>query len=166
VCGIEITSFALDVDLSGPYILASAWFAASPQPMEFEVERYLPDVRTEPAGGATSSDGNARIAAAFNTRYRVRARIGSCAEWSGWMDIQVGPPNPCGGCSDPSPSSPPSPQQPPPQSPSSQPPPSQTPPPPDQGCSPDGDRHKNDQGNGHDRENKPGEGRGHDPCRA
>jgi hypothetical protein len=110
VCGIEITSFALDVDLSGPYVLVSMSLA-SPQPVQFEMERYLATGGTEPAGGTSSSSESGRIDAANNTRYRVRGRPASCGEWSDWADVQVGPANPCGGCAptNPVPPTPPAP---------------------------------------------------------
>jgi hypothetical protein len=86
-------------------------FAGTPPSIQFEMEQYLADGRTDPVGGASSSDGRARIGAAFNTRYRVRGR-GSCGETSDWADIQIGPVNPCGSCGPASPPAPPAPTPP------------------------------------------------------
>jgi hypothetical protein len=131
VCGVEITSFSLDTDLSGPYVVASMGFAGSPPSIQFEMERYLDTGGFDPVGSVTSSDGRARIGATFNTRYRVRGR-GSCGETSEWIDIQIGPPNPCGSCG------PASPQPPAP------PPPPSTPRDDDKCTSKDDDGHKKD----------------------
>jgi hypothetical protein len=128
-------------------------FAGSPPAIQFEMERYLDGGGTDPVGAATSSEGRARIGAAYNTRYRVRGR-GSCGETSDWMDIQIGPPNPCGSCG---PATPPPPPPPPP-----------PPAPPGSGddgkCGKDGDGHKKD--GGRDRHRRRfGGGYEHDKCR-
>lgn len=155
VCGVEITSFNLDTDLSGPYVVVSVGFAGSPASLQFEMERYLAGGGTDPVGSASSSNGQARIGAAFSTKYRVRAR-GSCGETSDWMDIQIGPANVCGTCG---PASPPPPQP----SPPSSPPPS-TPRDDDKCTSKDGDDHNKDRDKDGHRRDFGGAG-GHDKCR-
>jgi hypothetical protein len=111
VCNTQITALNFDVDYSGPHLLIDISFAAAPSPVEIEIERYQ-DGRTEPVAHLTDVVGRTRVALNFNTRYRGRARAGSCP-WSPWVDQQIGPPNPCGDCAK-TPTPPPPPPPPPP----------------------------------------------------
>ncbi len=97
VCDTQITSLNFDVDYSGPHLLIDVTFASAPSPVEIEIERYLADGRTEPIAQISNIVGSTRIPLHFNTKYRGRARAGSC-QWSPWVDKQIGPPNPCGDC--------------------------------------------------------------------
>ena len=107
VCSTQITGLDLDVDYSGPHLLIDITFASTPSPVEIEIERYLADGRTEPVSQLSNIVGRTRVALHFNTKYRGRARAGTCP-WSPWVDRQIGPPNPCGGCA--APPSPPAPK--------------------------------------------------------
>lgn len=109
VCDTQITSLDFDIDYSGPHLLIEVAFASTPSPVEIEIEEYLPDGSTTPVALLTNVVGKTSVALHFNTKYRGRARAGSCP-WSPWFDRQIGPPNPCGNCV--VPPTPPPPQQP------------------------------------------------------
>jgi hypothetical protein len=109
VCETQITALNFDVDYSGPHLVIDISFASAPAPVEIEIERYLADGRTEPFTTVSKIVGTARIPLNFNTKYRGRARVGSCP-WSPWVDQQIGPPNSCGDCT----ATPPPPPPPPP----------------------------------------------------
>ena len=111
VCGTQISSIEIDVDYSGPILLIDVKFASEPEPLQVEIERYLANGATEPVALLENVSGRVRLDLAFNTKYRARARGGSCA-WSPWVDRQIGPPNPCGGCAAPPPPPPPPPDDP------------------------------------------------------
>jgi hypothetical protein len=113
VCGTQITSLALEVNAAGPYFVIEVGFAGPPQPIEIVIERYLSTGQTEPVATLTNISGSARVDLAFNTKYRARARAGTC-DWSPWVDKQVGPANPCGDCNVQPPAPPPPPPPPPP----------------------------------------------------
>jgi hypothetical protein len=113
VCNTQITSLGFDVDYSGPYLIIDIRFASAPSPVELEIERYLADGSTEPVSQLTNVVGRSSIALHFNTKYRGRARAGSCP-WTPWVDQQIGPPNPCGSCTAAPPPPPPLPPPPPP----------------------------------------------------
>jgi hypothetical protein len=110
VCNTQITALNFDVDYSGPHLVIDISFASAPTPVEIEIERYRADGSTEPAAHVTDVVGRTRVALNFNTRYRGRARGGSCA-WSPWVDQQIGPPNPCGDCTAAPPPPPPPPAE-------------------------------------------------------
>lgn len=113
LCGTDITALSFDINYAGPYALIDVAFASSPPPpSEIEIERYLQNGQTEPYTTLSNVVGRVRVDLHFNTKYRVRARAGSCP-WSAWVDQQVGPANPCGGCTDPLPPPPPPAPQPP-----------------------------------------------------
>jgi hypothetical protein len=97
VCNTQITSLSFDVDYSGPHLIIDIRFASAPSPVELEIERYLADGSTKPVSHLTDVVGRTSIALHFNTKYRGRARAGSCP-WTPWVDQQIGPPNPCGSC--------------------------------------------------------------------
>ena len=109
ICETQITALNFDVDYSGPHLVIDISFASAPSPVEIEIERYLADGRTEPVTTMSNIVGRMRIPLNFNTKYRGRARAGSCP-WSPWVDQQIGPPNPCGDCT----AAPPPPPPPPP----------------------------------------------------
>jgi hypothetical protein len=108
VCNTQITGIEFDVDMSGPHLLIGVTFAGAPSPVEIEIERYLPDGRTEPVVVLSNVVGRKSVALHFNTKYRGRARAGSCP-WSPWLDRQIGPANACGDCVAPPPPPPPPP---------------------------------------------------------
>jgi hypothetical protein len=97
VCNTQITSLSFDVDYSGPHLIIDIRFVSAPSPVELEIERYLADGSTEPVSHVTNVVGRTSIALHFNTKYRGRARAGSCP-WTPWVDQQIGPPTPCGDC--------------------------------------------------------------------
>lgn len=97
VCGVQIAALDLHVDYAGPHLVVGVRFAGDPAPVDIEIERYLADGRTELVRTLAGVHGQVRVALAFNTTYRGRARGGSCA-WSPWFDHAIGPPNPCGDC--------------------------------------------------------------------
>jgi len=97
LCGTQITSLDIEVNYAGPSVVIDVAFASSPAPVEIEIERYLADGRTEPVAALSNVVGRARVDLHFDTKYRARARAGSCP-WSPWVDKQIGPANSCGDC--------------------------------------------------------------------
>jgi len=112
ICETQITALNFDVDYSGPHLVIDISFASAPSPVEIEIERYLSDGRTEPVTTVSNIVGRTRVPLNFNTKYRGRARAGSCP-WSPWVDQQIGSPNPCGDCTATPPPTPPPPPPPP-----------------------------------------------------
>jgi hypothetical protein len=96
ICDTQITGLTLDIDLSGPHLLIEV-FASSPSPVEIEIEEYLSDGHTIPVTRLSNVVGRTSVPLHFNTKYRGRARAGTCA-WSPWVTKQIGPANPCGDC--------------------------------------------------------------------
>ena len=96
-CDTQITSLTIDVNYAGPYFEIDLKSAAATESLEIEIEEYLPDGQTELVARLTNIVGRTRVDVHFNTKYRARARGGSCT-WSPWVDREVGPANPCGDC--------------------------------------------------------------------